>query len=70
MRLPKEMNRSHLNPHSSILPHDTSAAIHYGAVFRCLRWPWQALVMNTFEAVSGSTVVAMDGRKIGNKLIS
>jgi len=40
------------------MPQATNAAIHHGAACRCLRCPYQANVMNTFDRVSRIAAVS------------
>ena len=44
------------------MPQLTRAAKYQGAVARFLRWPYQAIVMNTLEAASSKMVCSENGR--------
>jgi tRNA pseudouridine32 synthase/23S rRNA pseudouridine746 synthase len=46
------------------MPQLTNAATYQGAVARVRRWPYQAKVMNTLDAISSSTVCSDRGRKL------
>src|SRR6185369_11883634 len=46
---------------ASAMPQLTSAATYHGAVARFFRWPYQASVMKTFEAISSRMVCNENG---------
>src|SRR3954471_23598493 len=49
---------------ASAMPQLTKAATYQGAVARFFRWPYQARVMNTLEAISSSTVCSEKGMEL------
>src|SRR5690606_18817623 len=48
---------------ASAMPQLTKAAMYHGAVAMLRRCPYQAMVMNTLDATSSSTVYSDRGRK-------